>query len=114
MAIADASYFDWAVLPEVPGGLIAQPTGGGVDLKWQETEGCQQDHRRDSFRTLKSMGRGGPRAGKCHQLSSKRPTAGEPHFIPHLCREPGRQVRLFESRRCWGRPMKAIGKPMAI
>jgi len=37
MAIADASYFDWAVLPEVPGGLIAQPTGGGVDLKWQET-----------------------------------------------------------------------------
>lgn len=37
MAIADATYFDWPVLPEVPGGLIARPKGGTIDLGWQET-----------------------------------------------------------------------------
>jgi hypothetical protein len=31
MAIADASYFDWPVLPEAPSGLVAQSTS----LKWE-------------------------------------------------------------------------------
>jgi len=31
MAIADASYFDWPVLPEAPSGLVAQD----VSLKWE-------------------------------------------------------------------------------
>ena len=85
MAIADASYFDWAVLPEVPGGLIAQPTGGAVDLKWPETRDASSIIGEGSFRILKSMGgRGGPRAGECHQLSSKGATAEQPRFIPHL------------------------------
>jgi hypothetical protein len=35
MAIADATYFDWAVLPEIPGGLTAKQSGAIVDLKWQ-------------------------------------------------------------------------------
>ncbi len=35
MAIADASYFDWPVLPQAPSGLIAKRTGGGVALSWQ-------------------------------------------------------------------------------
>ena len=34
MAIADASYFDWPVLPEAPSGLKAQSTAAGVDLHW--------------------------------------------------------------------------------
>jgi hypothetical protein len=34
-AIADASYFDWPVLPEAPSGLAAQATGNGVALHWQ-------------------------------------------------------------------------------
>ena len=38
MAIADASYFDWAVLPEVPGGLLAEAKGTAVNLTWQETK----------------------------------------------------------------------------
>jgi hypothetical protein len=35
MAIADATYFDWAVLPEIPGGLTAKQSGATVTLKWQ-------------------------------------------------------------------------------
>lgn len=31
MAVADASYFDWPVLPEAPSGLMAQ----GTSLKWE-------------------------------------------------------------------------------
>ena len=31
LAIADASYFDWPVLPEAPSGLVAQ----GTSLKWE-------------------------------------------------------------------------------
>jgi hypothetical protein len=34
MAIADASYFDWAVLPEAPSSLNAKVSGGAVDLTW--------------------------------------------------------------------------------
>jgi hypothetical protein len=39
MAIADATYFDWAVLPEIPGGLTAKRTGKTVELKWQADSG---------------------------------------------------------------------------
>jgi hypothetical protein len=35
MAIADADYFDWPVLPEVPSSLNAVSVNGGVKLSWQ-------------------------------------------------------------------------------
>lgn len=35
MAIADASYFDWPVLPEVPSSLTAERTVAGVHLRWK-------------------------------------------------------------------------------
>ncbi|MEO8026020.1 MAG: hypothetical protein ABI823_06085 [Bryobacteraceae bacterium] len=35
MAIADASYFDWPVLPEAPSGLRAQASAAGVSLTWE-------------------------------------------------------------------------------
>jgi hypothetical protein len=34
MAIADAGYFDWAVLPEAPSSLNAKVTGGAVGFTW--------------------------------------------------------------------------------
>ena len=34
MAIADESYFDWAVLPETPSSLSATLSGPSVRLKW--------------------------------------------------------------------------------
>jgi hypothetical protein len=39
MAIADANYFDWPVLPEAPSGLNAQVSGGRVQLHWELHEG---------------------------------------------------------------------------
>ena len=38
-AIADASYFDWPVIPEAPSGLSAQASGAGVALRWQLHDG---------------------------------------------------------------------------
>ena len=35
LAIADANYFDWPVLPQAPSGLRAQRSGTGVSLKWE-------------------------------------------------------------------------------
>jgi hypothetical protein len=35
MAIADAAYFDWPVLPEAPSGLSASASGTGVRLRWE-------------------------------------------------------------------------------
>jgi hypothetical protein len=37
LAIADASYFDWPILPEAPSGLVALPSGAGpgVELRWE-------------------------------------------------------------------------------
>jgi hypothetical protein len=35
MAIADRSYFDWAVLPEAPSSLTAKTGGSTVKLSWQ-------------------------------------------------------------------------------
>jgi hypothetical protein len=35
MAIADASYFDWAVLPEAPSSLKAKVSGSAVSLTWE-------------------------------------------------------------------------------
>jgi len=34
LAIADASYFDWPVLPEAPSSLKVMPQASGVDLRW--------------------------------------------------------------------------------
>lgn len=35
LAIADAAYFDWPVLPEAPSGLAAQASASGVELRWE-------------------------------------------------------------------------------
>jgi hypothetical protein len=35
LAITDANYFDWPVLPEAPSSLAAAETGGAVRLRWQ-------------------------------------------------------------------------------
>jgi hypothetical protein len=35
MAIADASYFDWAVLPEAPSSLNAESSATAVNLTWE-------------------------------------------------------------------------------
>ena len=35
LAIADAGYFDWPVLPEAPSGLSAQRSGSNVSLRWE-------------------------------------------------------------------------------
>jgi len=34
MAIADASYFDWPILPEAPSGLIAEASASAISLRW--------------------------------------------------------------------------------
>jgi hypothetical protein len=34
LAIADASYFDWPVLPEAPSSLVARSSSSGVELHW--------------------------------------------------------------------------------
>jgi hypothetical protein len=34
MAVADATYFDWPVLPEAPSDLTASKTPSGVKLGW--------------------------------------------------------------------------------
>jgi hypothetical protein len=39
LAIADASYFDWPVLPEAPSGLAARSTGSAVELRWALHDG---------------------------------------------------------------------------
>ncbi len=35
LAIADAGYFDWPVLPEAPSGLVAERAGAAVNLRWE-------------------------------------------------------------------------------
>ena len=35
LAIADAGYFDWPVLPDAPSGLAAHATGSNVTLRWE-------------------------------------------------------------------------------
>jgi len=42
MAIADADYFDWSVLPEAPSSLTAIATTGSVKLTWQVHGGNPQ------------------------------------------------------------------------
>ncbi len=38
MAIADANYFDWKVLPEIPGGLRVEARANGAKLSWRRTD----------------------------------------------------------------------------
>jgi hypothetical protein len=39
LAICDAGYFDWPVLPEAPSGLSASPSTSGVALRWALHDG---------------------------------------------------------------------------
>ncbi len=39
LAIADASYFDWPILPEAPSGLTTQASSAGVSLHWEMHDG---------------------------------------------------------------------------
>jgi hypothetical protein len=52
MAIADADYFDWPVLPEAPSSLNAVLKGRTVQLSWQVHDGnpqhCVVERREDS------------------------------------------------------------------
>ena len=43
MAIADADYFDWAVLPEAPSSLNVVRTGNTVKLTWEVHGGDPQN-----------------------------------------------------------------------
>jgi hypothetical protein len=43
LAIADADYFDWPVLPEAPSSLTAATTESGVKLGW-EVHGGNPEH----------------------------------------------------------------------
>lgn len=42
LAVADASYFDWPLLPETPSGLTATRVGSGVELHWAAHEGARR------------------------------------------------------------------------
>jgi hypothetical protein len=42
MAIADADYFDWTVLPEAPSSLTAHVADGSVNLRWEVHSGNPQ------------------------------------------------------------------------
>ncbi len=39
VAIADATYLDWAILPEAPSGLSAKSSGTGISLAWSNHGG---------------------------------------------------------------------------
>lgn len=56
MAITDADYFDWPVLPEAPSSLNAAPTSTGVKLSWQVHGGDPQQlviERREDLGTAR-------------------------------------------------------------
>ena len=42
LAIADASYFDWPVLPEAPSSITAELSGANVELHWELHEGASK------------------------------------------------------------------------
>lgn len=42
MAVADADYFDWAVLPEAPSSLVASIANDAVNLRWEVHGGDPQ------------------------------------------------------------------------
>jgi hypothetical protein len=42
MAVTDANYFDWPVLPEAPSGLTGQTSGSGVTLKWENHDSTKR------------------------------------------------------------------------
>lgn len=60
MAIADADYFDWEVLPEAPSSLSASAMGTAVKLSWQGHGGSPEHivvERRDDTTDRKSWDR---------------------------------------------------------
>lgn len=56
MAIADADYFDWPVLPEAPSSLTAVSSDRGVKLAWEVHGGSPEsilvERRQDSTRSV--------------------------------------------------------------
>ena len=67
MAIADADYFDWPVLPEAPSSLTAHVAGRAVNLTWEIHSGDPQHiviERRDD------SGNGGSSWSQVAELAS--------------------------------------------
>lgn len=82
MAIADADYFDWPVLPEAPSSLNATLTGTSVRLSWQVHGGDPKqvvvERRDDSGTDRVSWQRIGQVAAATMEYSDSRVRKGQP------------------------------------
>lgn len=82
MAIADADYFDWPVLPEAPSSLNATLTGTTVRLSWQVHGGDPKqvvvERRDDSGTDRVSWQRIGQVAAATMEYSDSRVRKGQP------------------------------------
>lgn len=76
LAIADASYFDWPVLPEAPSGLSARSSGTGVELRWTL-------HGGSPAKVIVERRAGNAGAGWEHILSDTLGTAANDKTAPH-------------------------------
>ena len=82
MAIADADYFDWPVLPEAPSSLKATLTGTTVKLAWQVHDGDPQqvvvERREDSAGGRGSWQKIGQLAASATEYSDSHLRKGQP------------------------------------
>lgn len=78
MSIADRDYFDWAVLPEAPSSLSAEPSESGVRLTWEDHGGhtigvvVERSIRRGSWQPIAKLP---PRASHYDDASAPAITA---------------------------------------
>ena len=81
MAITDADYFDWPVLPEAPSSLNAVLKGRAVQLSWQVHEGspqhCVVERREDSGAGRGSWKRIGEVAASVREYSDSQLNRGQ-------------------------------------